>query len=94
MRRLLLTITTCCLMSACSSGGPRMPEEPITVPPQANLTAAPKLLPQPRSGRIQDLEANHRDVAKAYHQLASQVCRLLQYLQADSEECKPWTKDF
>jgi hypothetical protein len=33
-------------------------------------------------------------VAKAYHQLASQVCRLLQYLQADSEECKPWTKDF
>lgn len=93
MRRLLLVTTMCCLMSACSSGAQPMPDDPITVPPQANLTVAPKALPQPPTGHIQDLETNHREVAKAYHQLASQLCRLLQFLQLGSEDCKPWMND-
>ncbi len=92
MRRLLLTITTCFLMSACASGVLPTQDEPIQVPPEASLTAAPPPLPQPATGRIQDLEANHRDVARAYHQLASQMCRLLDFLQIKREGCELWTK--
>lgn len=93
MRRLLLMIATCCLMTACSSGAPRMLEaDPIEVQPPANLITRPKPLPQPASGAIQELEANHREVAKAYHDLASQTCRLLQFLQLSTEGCEPWTK--
>lgn len=94
MRRLLLSIAMCCLLSACAFGVPPTPDEPIRVPPPANLIAAPQPLQQPRSGRIQDLEANHREVAKAYHQLASQMCGLLAFLQIKNEGCEPWTKSF
>lgn len=94
MRRLLLTMTMCCLMSACASGVPPTQDEPIQVQPEASLTVAPLPLPQPASGRIQELETNHRDVAKAYHQLASQMCRLLDFLQIKREGCEPWTRNF
>lgn len=94
MRRLLLPIAMCCLMSACASGVTPTPADPIEVKPEASLTAVPSALPQPPSGRIQDLEANHREVAKAYHQLASQMCRLLAFLQLPTEGCEPWTKNF
>lgn len=94
MRRLLLMIAMCCLMSACTFGAPRMLEaDPIEVQPPANLITRPKPLPQPASGAIQELEANHREVAKAYHNLASQTCRLLAYLQLPTEGCEPWTKN-
>jgi len=92
MRRLLLTILTCCLMSACASGVPPTQDDPIQVQPEASLTAAPRPLPQPPTGRIQDLEENHREVAQAYHQLASQMCRLLDFLQIKREGCELWTK--
>lgn len=95
MRRLLLMIAMSCLMSACTFGAPRMLEaDPIEVQPPPNLITRPKPLPQPASGAIQELEANHRDVAKAYHNLASQMCRLLAYLQLPTEGCEPWTKSF
>jgi hypothetical protein len=95
MRRLLLTIAMCSLMTACGSGVLRTPDpDVIEVKPQANLTAVPKVLPQPPSGQIADLEANHREVAKAYHDLASQMCRLLAFLQLPTEGCEPWTKNF
>lgn len=95
MRRLLLTIAMCSLMTACSFGAQRTPDpDVIEVKPQANLTSVPKELPQPPSGQIADLEANHRQVAKAYHDLASQVCRLLTFLQLPTEGCEPWTKNF
>ncbi|MDP9990912.1 hypothetical protein J2W28_002082 [Variovorax boronicumulans] len=32
-------------------------------------------------------------MAKAYHNLASQMCRLLAYLQLPTEGCEPWTKN-
>ena len=67
---------------------------PIQVPPPANLTAPPRPLPAPVSGRLQDLETNHRQVAQAYHQLASQMCRLLAFLELPREtECRPFTPD-
>ena len=91
MRRLLLMTAMCCLMTACACGARPMPVDAIQVPPPANLTTAPQALPQPPTGRIQDLEANHRDVARAYHQLATQVCSLLAFLQMPPEGCEPWT---
>lgn len=93
MRHRLLTIAMCCLMTGCGFGVLRMPApEPIEVSPPANLIAPPRPLPQPRSGAISELESNHQQVAKAYHGLASQMCRLLEYLQLPTEGCEPWTK--
>lgn len=92
MRHLLLLTTMCCLMTACASGVTPTLDEAPAVMPQAALTKVPKALPQPASGAIQTLEANHRKVALAYHQLASQMCQLLAFLQLSTEGCEPWTK--
>ena len=83
-----------CLLSACASGLQPMPDaaalQPIQVRPQANLTQAPAQLPAPKSGSMRDLEANQRQVARQYHQLASQHCLLLAFLQAAPDGCAPW----
>jgi hypothetical protein len=95
-RHLLLSIAllASCLLIGCASGGRPMPDAqalaPIQVPPQANLTQAPALLPPPKSGAMPDLEANHRQVARLYHQLASQHCSLLQFLSLAPKGCEPW----
>lgn len=87
MRLLTLLTLACCLLSGCASGVTPMLEEPIKVPPPANLTAPPQPLPQPASGQMRDLELNHRQVAKAYHQLASQMCLLLAFLEINHDNC-------
>lgn len=92
MRRLLLPIAMCFLMTGCASGVTPTLDDPPQVSPQASLTAVPQPLPQPASGAIQELETNHQQVAKRYHQLASQMCRLLEFLQLPTESCEPWTK--
>lgn len=91
MLRLTLWTAVCCLMSACASGPPPMPVPSIPVPPPASTTAPPQALPPPRSGQVRDLEANHQAVARAYHQLASRYCRLLQHLEIHHDECKAFT---
>jgi len=58
---------------------PQIP--PIKVPPPPNLLTPPQALPPPASGRVPDLEANHRQVAQAYHQMASQLCQLLAFIE-------------
>ena len=91
---LLMWMAALCLLSACAGGPQPTPAgltiEPIRVPPPANLTQPPPLLPAPASGQMRDLEANHRQVAQAYHQLASQMCGLLSWLQIDHEQCRRW----
>lgn len=88
MTRLPLLMLVSCLLSACAAGPQPMPASPIKVPPPPSLTAPPAPLPPPRSGLIPDLEANHQQVARAYHQLASQLCRLLEFLEAAPPECQ------
>jgi hypothetical protein len=62
----------------------------VQVQPQANQTQAPEQLPQPKSGAISELEANQRQVARLYHQLASQHCSLLEFLSLAPKGCEPW----
>lgn len=88
MRPLTLLIAVCCLLIGCSAGMPPMPEEPVKTQPPANLTAPPQRLPPAASGKVPDLEANHRLVAKAYHRLASQMCLLQAYLEIFHDECR------
>lgn len=80
-----------CLLLGCAAGPPPMPDPsltaPVPVPPPANLLTPPPKLPPPRSGRLGDLEANHREVTQRYHQLASQLCQLLAHLQAPVYGC-------
>jgi hypothetical protein len=88
----LLLMLACCLLTACSSGPRPMPAPVVQILPPASLTTPPPPLPPPASGRMLDLEANHRDTARLYHLLASQMCGLLTYLQAPIAGCEPWTK--
>lgn len=90
MTRLLTLTLASCLLSACAAGPMRMPADELKVPPPPNLTAPPAPLPPPASGRVRDLEANHRQVARAYHQLASQLCRLLEFLEQAPSDCQAW----
>ena len=95
MRHLTLLTLVCCLLTACAAGPQPTPGQPVQVPPQANLTAPPQPLPPPASGQMSDLEANHRQVAKQYHQLAAQVCGLLKFLQIphrSSRLCSQWER--
>lgn len=95
MKTPILLIAACCLLSACAAGIQPTTVEPIAVPPPANLLMAPLPLPPAPSGQMPDLEANHRAVAKAYHQLAAQMCSLLAFLQIDTgQDCTPWMKSF
>lgn len=93
MRLLTLSIAACCLLTACAHGPTPMPGEPIKVLPQANLTAPPQPLPPPASGQMRDLEENHREVAKAYHLLASQMCLLLASLEIHHDICTSFEAD-
>lgn len=88
MRLPILLTLVCCLLIGCAHGARPTPEEPLQTAPPPNLTMPPQPLPQPDSGRMRDLEANHREVARAYHRLASQMCQLLAYLQIKPPECR------
>lgn len=90
MTRLLPLMLASCLLTACAAGPMRTPAPELKVPPPPNLTAPPAPLPPPASGRVPDLEANHLQVARAYHQLASQLCRLLEFLEAAPSDCQAW----
>src|SRR5690606_5729759 len=92
----ILSTLAFCLLSACSSGTPPTPVllahqfKSIKVSPQASLTQPPQPLPPARSGAIPDLEANHRLVTMAYHQLATRLCSLLRNLEIEHRECLPY----
>jgi hypothetical protein len=93
MKLLTLLILACCLTLGCASGTLPTPDasiQPIKVEPPASLTQPPAPLPAARSGKVPDLEANHQAGAKAYHQLATQMCNLLAFLEINHDECKPW----
>ena len=88
LNHLLIALAACCLMSACASGvrpTPEwMPQPALTLPkvmPQELALLPPRPLPQPANGEMLQLERNHRQVAKMYHELAAQVCSLLLFLE-------------
>lgn len=89
MRRQTLLMLVCCLLSACAVGPPPTQAPPVVVPPAANLTSPPRPLPPPASGQMADLEANHRQVARQYHLLATQLCGLLSFLQISPGKTTP-----
>lgn len=99
MHRLIPLTLASCLLIGCASGppptqvlpAPQIP--PIKVKPQASLTQPPQPLPNPTSGAMPDLEANHREVAKAYHQLAARLCSLLRNLEIEHRECLPYLSE-
>lgn len=93
MHRLTLSTLVCCLLAGCLSGTLPTRVERLQVAPPPNLTAPPLPLPPAPSGQVPDLEANHRQVALQYHQLANQLCLLLAYLQPMPTDCSSWTKN-
>lgn len=88
--RLTLSIAVCCLMTACAAGLRPTSVEQTKILPPANATAPPQPLPPPRSGAMRDLEANHLEVTRLYHQLAASHCSLLQWLGINDDACRPY----
>ena len=93
MRLLTLLIVACCLLNGCAAGPTPTLDDPIKVPPPANLTKPPQPLPPPASGQMRDLESNHRAVTKSYHLVAAQLCNLLAFLEVTHEECRRYADD-
>ncbi len=98
MSPLIPLTLACSLLAACASGSqptlvPAPLIQPIKVPPPASLTQPPQPLPQPTSGSMPDLELNHRQVAQAFHQLAAQLCALLQHMEIEHRECLPYLRE-
>ena len=86
-----LTMAAVCLLLGCAAGPPPTPaselSQPLKVQPNASLLTPPPPLPPPRSGQLKDLEANHREVARRYHQVASQLCQLIDYVVGPVDGC-------
>lgn len=90
MRALTLPTLACCLLSGCACGVPPMPAAPLKVPPPAALLTRPAPLPPPASGRMADLESNHRQVAHQYHRLAQDMCLLQAWVtETPPDDCAP-----
>ncbi|MES2946225.1 MAG: hypothetical protein V4772_25425 [Pseudomonadota bacterium] len=92
-RLLPLLILAACLLLGCASGTTPTPDaliQSIPIPPPASLTQAPPQLPPAASGQLADLEANHLQVTRAYHQLAARMCNLLAFLEISRDECQHW----
>lgn len=67
MRKLILLPAIAALtLTACASGGTPIAAQKLTAPEHLKM-ACPDL-PQPPTGKTQDLLANHVAVAKTYHQ--------------------------
>lgn len=81
-RILLLTmmVTAALILTACASGVPRTTALTLK-PPEADKAECPPL-PQPTSGSLADLLANHVTVAKAYHQCRDRHKALTDWMEA------------
>lgn len=68
-------------LSGCASGRPGMLQRP---PNPAFLVKAPLTLPPPRSGKLEDLMANHKLSAERYARCALQLNALIDEVQPQS----------
>lgn len=87
MRRsilLALAASAALTLTACASGGPRT-MAPTLAPPAARMAPCPPL-PQPASGSLTDLLANHVAVAKVYHQCRDRHQGLIDWLKVTEKE--------
>lgn len=83
-RRILLPLLAALTISACA-GGTMPTEGPLLIPP-AHLTALPpETLPQPASGHLDDLEANHIETAGIYHRARERYKALVEWLERTSD---------
>lgn len=79
MPRTILLLIAALTLTACASGGPRT-TAPTLKPPEADKAECPPL-PQPKSGSLTDLLANHVAVAKQYHQCRDRHKALTDWLE-------------
>lgn len=83
-RMLTLMLFAVLMMTACASGVPPT-QAPTLTPPEEELAMCPAL-PQPASGKLTDLLANHIATAEAYHQCRDRHRGLIEWLQATGKD--------
>lgn len=82
-KHILLLLIAASMLTACASGVKPMPTPmpQLILRPAATLTQACPDLPQPKSGKTQDLLANHVQVAKQYHKCQQNHQGLVDWLE-------------
>lgn len=84
-KHILLLLIAASTLTACASGArpTATPPPKLTVP--ASLTADCADLPQPTSGKTQDLLDNHVQVARIFHLCREQLRSLAQWLETTGD---------
>lgn len=81
MRKTILTpLLAVSMLTACASGGPPMPAPRLPAP--ASLSEPCPDLPQPASGQLPDLLANHVETARRYHLCRERQRGLTEWIEA------------
>lgn len=90
MSRWLLTLTAVWMLTACVSGAPPTRAlsliRPPPTPPAHLRVLCPTALPDPRSGQLPDLLANHVESAQLYHLCRERHSGLVHWLERSSDE--------
>jgi hypothetical protein len=79
--RLLIVVLT---MAGCAAGS-RPTAEPILLPPAHLTELPPASLPDPESGQLDDLTANHIETAGIYHRTRERFKALVEWLEKTRE---------
>lgn len=86
MRKSILSLPIAALLlTACAHGvQPTPTPKPKLIPP-ASQTKDCGELPQPASGKTQDLLSNHVDVTKMYHKCRDQLRALAEWMETTND---------
>lgn len=84
-KHILLLLIAASTLTACASGARLIATPPPKLFPPASLTANCPDLPQPSSGKTQDLLSNHVQVTEIYHLCREQLRALVEWLETTSD---------
>lgn len=84
LKQILSMAIAALMLTACASGVRPMPTVTLT-PPASDMQKCPETIPDPASGKTQDLVANHVLAMKTYHECKDRHNGLVDWLEVKSK---------
>lgn len=84
LKRTLLPLIVASMLTACAAGV-QPTTAPLLIPPAHLTEPAPETLPEPASGHLDDLLANHIETAGIYHRMRARFQGLIDWLEKTRE---------
>ena len=84
LKRTLLPLIVAWMLTACAAGAPPI-AAPALIPPASLTELPPATLPDPVSGQLDDLLANHIETAGLYHRARERFKGLVEWLEKNRE---------